>query len=1092
MRATSSAAVLGFVLLLGVFLGSPSGDHATISAAPQPPATPATPADFEVDVLSGIRTTSMISDGWHQFRSPTTQPPAGFSNEGALDFAHVESRDATIGMPVDAAFRQMRGPALKAVIDPLVNRRHLGCEGLIVILHDSSRATVAHIQYYHLAIPEALKPTAISYTWDLSTGGATTSSFDGMRDESSGNLLRRQHLGTLLSADSRCDTTGPHLHQRVLTATGGTTEEGEQTATAVETRRDTTINRTGHADFHGRPYPCMGPDRWLWKLWRGTDPNPPTPTAPTTTCPGADTAPEFDDDEASYTFRVDTAVSETLPAADRGGDGTLSYSLRALSGTAAPGLTFTAATRVLAGTPTTAGTYTYTYTVSDSDSNTAATDQDTMRITVNVASAPLPTLRALSLSDVTLNRTFASDTLKYTGVADASLSQTTVAATATDSTATVDITPDDADNDATNGHQVNLTAGPTKTEITATVTAADGVTSSAYTVTVCRPAGRPGETQTDISYGLTSWTYPDEDDVTYERRLVTRQPQRRTVTWNATACDWSTTPWQNVGIPTVAWERTSNSKVAPKPDPTRPGTPTPTGVTWWTYPDADDVTYEWRGLSRQPERRTVTWNATNGTWTRGQWEDDGDPVASSEATGNSKEAPKPKETRPGEATPTGVTWWTYPDAEDVTYEWRELSRQPERHTVTWNRTNGTWTEGEWEPDGDPIKSSEATGNSKTARKPAFTDSTVLDTNYQWDIRGTTPNRVAHYQKNEQTQDWEWATDWGSATGTWVNGRWEKDGDPYWTGWTDTSVTDPEIVLHETRERVLTTWYAWETEGDGIVVCWLQRYRYERIQVEHWSTTSSWGGSGWVMQWYLNFVLGETVRKTAVGNIVPISCTGARSQMTSPFLIGGDYVFTWGGTSVSFTVPADVTIDLAWRVLDSGVRAAVLTDDGAGEVLVYPGAAAARGAQGSGADTRSADLQAIETTIAEAQSAAATPASNACAVVSSNGPAAAAIDLGAGGCASVPEGGAVQITVGEDVLSLTLTADRSWLVARLDAGGSARVALFDIASTSLLVLNPGTGAEVQRTIPDGAEAGIGPIFDAIVTSATPPPAEDAGS
>ena len=213
-------------------------------------------------------------------------------------------------------------------------------------------------------------------------------------------------------------------------------------------------------------------------------------------------------------------------------------------------------------------------------------------------------------------------------------------------------------------------------------------------------------------------------------------------------------------------------------------------------------------------------------------------------------------------------------------------------------------------------------------------------------------------------------------------------------------------MHEGRERVLATWEAWEAEGDGLVVCWLQRYRYERIQFEHWSTTSSWDGSSWVKHWYLNFILGETVRKTAIGNILPISCFGARAQSTSPFLIGGDYVYTWGATSVSFTVPADATLQLDWRALDSGVRAAVLTDAGAGEVLVYPGAAAARDARSSDGttDKRSADLQSIETSMAEAQSAATTPESSMCAVVSSDG-SAAAIDLDAGRCASVPAGGA---------------------------------------------------------------------------------------
>ena len=190
MRAVTIA-ILGLALLLAVFLEPSAGDHPTISA---------TPVDFEMDVLSGLRSTQRISDGWHRFRSSATTPPPGFTDALALDFAHVDSRAETTGMPVDAVFRHVRGPAMTAVIDSSVNREHLGCKGLIVSLKTQS-GDVAQIQYYHLDVPAALNPTAIDYSWDLATGGATTTSFDGMRNETSGEVLRRQHLGTLLEKD---------------------------------------------------------------------------------------------------------------------------------------------------------------------------------------------------------------------------------------------------------------------------------------------------------------------------------------------------------------------------------------------------------------------------------------------------------------------------------------------------------------------------------------------------------------------------------------------------------------------------------------------------------------------------------------------------------------------------------------------------------------------------------------------------------------------------------------------------------------------------------------------------------------------------
>ena len=75
-------------------------------------------------------------------------------------------------------------------------------------------------------------------------------------------------------------------------------------------------------------------------------------------------------------------TSMTLPSAT-GGNGTLSYSLSPALPT---GLSFTASTRVLSGTPSgTSASTTYTYTVTDEDNNTAASDKDTLTFTIAVA-----------------------------------------------------------------------------------------------------------------------------------------------------------------------------------------------------------------------------------------------------------------------------------------------------------------------------------------------------------------------------------------------------------------------------------------------------------------------------------------------------------------------------------------------------------------------------------------------------------------------------------------------------------------------------------------------------------------------------------
>ena len=86
---------------------------------------------------------------------------------------------------------------------------------------------------------------------------------------------------------------------------------------------------------------------------------------------GPDTSPTFGDVViAAQVYSVGTAVNLTLPAAT-GGNGVITYSLTPTA--LAAGLSFNAATRVLAGTPNTqASPTTYTYTAADEDSDTAS------------------------------------------------------------------------------------------------------------------------------------------------------------------------------------------------------------------------------------------------------------------------------------------------------------------------------------------------------------------------------------------------------------------------------------------------------------------------------------------------------------------------------------------------------------------------------------------------------------------------------------------------------------------------------------------------------------------------------------------------
>ena len=174
-----------------------------------------------------------------------------------------------------------------------------------------------------------------------------------------------------------------------------------------------------------------------------TDENGSTASDTMTLTVAASVALNAPDDQTYTMSRPITAL--TLPAAT-GGTGTLTYTLRDGSGNdvdavdnAVPGLTFTATTRVLSGTPTTAATTALTYTVTDERGSTAS---DTVTLTVAAAVA----LNAPGDQTYTVDRpitaltlpaaTGGTGTLTYTltGPSDTALSQAVPGLTFTSTT----------------------------------------------------------------------------------------------------------------------------------------------------------------------------------------------------------------------------------------------------------------------------------------------------------------------------------------------------------------------------------------------------------------------------------------------------------------------------------------------------------------------------------------------------------------------------------------------------------------------------------------------------------------------------------
>ena len=293
------------------------------------------------------------------------------------------------------------------------------------------------------------------------------------------------------------------------------------------------------------------------------------------------------------------------------------------------------------------------------------------------------------------------------------------------------------------------------------------------------------------------------------------------------------------------------------------------------------------------------------------------------------------------------------------------------------------------------------------------------------------------------------------------------------------------------EVTLSTWISSVTHDDG-VICYIERTQYEQYQIESWIKTHTCVGNRWVSHTSLFLTSDPLIRSTALpttpcGSLSDQIRERATAASTGTFLLEGTYVFRWGDQRVQFTLPEGSFVDLSWRVLDSGVNAAVLTDGGAGEVLVYPGASATSSAgDDSDGDPRSTVLQAVAASIQgfATQSATATEREMSTCLIVSDQESRATIDLDVNRCATVAEGGEVQIVAGGHTLALTLISGRDWVVLRLRtdaADGTRPIVVLDATTRSSLLLDPATGAELERTIPDDAPTEIGSLLDAIAAS-----------
>ena len=186
-----------------------------------------------------------------------------------------------------------------------------------------------------------------------------------------------------------------------------------------------------------------------------------------------------------------------------------------------------------------------------------------------------------------------------------------------------------------------------------------------------------------------------------------------------------------------------------------------------------------------------------------------------------------------------------------------------------------------------------------------------------------------------------------------------------------------------------------------------------------------------------------------------------------------------------------TVVLIGRTLDSGVHAAVFSVAGGAELVVDPATLPASSEPSSAqfSDVTDPTLSAIATSLrlaAAPEPATPDSAESQCPVAASSDEGPITVDLDSTRCTVVRSGGAVQITLGDATLSLTLPAARNWLlVATADDDETPAMALVDITSGGYLTLALTDGSELARHIPEG-NTDLPALFDAMIPAA---PAND---
>ncbi len=299
---------------------------------------------------------------------------------------------------------------------------------------------------------------------------------------------------------------------------------------------------------------------------------------------------------------------------------------------------------------------------------------------------------------------------------------------------------------------------------------------------------------------------------------------------------------------------------------------------------------------------------------------------------------------------------------------------------------------------------------------------------------------------------------------------------------------------------------WRLFADGVPgagspdqagTCYWILYQKDRYALAEFETSYRWNGSQWVLDpaTKMKISLESDYIYTdwyATTNRFDTSCPGsgdgargARSAPTPPPAGArppGDYVVASDGAWYRYTIPNGANVTLQLRTVDARAELAFSLPSGA-EVAVVPSQLAS-----DPPETDDPTLAAIVRSFRLEDDPARLPPgaeNRTCAEAPSRDDVGAlSLDLDAQWCAVVRGGGAVTVSLGTDQLALTLSSARGWLVFAAPQSRSIEAAgiwVVERQSRSHLILDPATGSELARHIPEG-NTDLPALFDAMIPAA----------